>query len=72
MKKSIIATLLLAILGFAPAYADESPEAVCTAEAKEAGIEDPEELKAYVEDCVAQLTQESGAEGGTGSGDSMR
>lgn len=56
MMKQLVAAILL-LMFFAPVYA-ESVREICAEEAREAGIEDPEEAKFYVSECVEQMTKE--------------
>lgn len=52
MKKTIF-ILLFSSFFIAPVYADAVLDR-CTAEAKDAGIEDPQDFRAYVDECVDQ------------------
>lgn len=56
MKKSIFIVALAAILS-SPVFAESALE-LCTAEAKDAGIEDAQDLRAYVDECVEQVSAE--------------
>lgn len=56
MRKMIF-VLLLGLVFISPVHA-ESALSICTAEAKDAGIEDQEDFRAYVDECVEQVSAE--------------
>lgn len=56
MKKSILVFLLGMVLAFS-AQAESAME-ICTAEARDAGIEDQAEFQQYVSECTAQVSSE--------------
>lgn len=70
MCKRFVPFLLLALVSAAPVFAAESPVDYCTAEAKDAGIEDAEELRNYVADCLEAVRQDS-ADGNVSSEEPM-
>ena len=53
MRKFIF-ILLFSSFFIAPVYADAVLDK-CTAEAKDAGIDDPQDFRAYVDECVDQV-----------------
>ena len=55
MNKIILTLVTLAFFS-APVFA-ESINEMCTTEAKDAGIEEAVELKAYVDECITQLNE---------------
>lgn len=60
MKKFIAILFIAGSLFMMVAHAEtESPQAVCTAEADDAGFENANERQAYIADCIEQITQES-------------
>ena len=57
MMRKYFFLILCALLLSSPVYAETALE-VCTQEAKDAGIEDPEEFRVYVDECVEQVSAE--------------
>ena len=55
MKKYLLAFLTLVFLSSSVVFAESATE-LCTAEAKDAGIEDEAEFRNYVNNCVEQIT----------------
>lgn len=63
MCKRFLMIVMATFLCSAIAHAEsESPQSICMAEAKDAGIEDKDELQAFVAECVEQVSQEMEAE----------
>lgn len=65
MKKALLLVLFSAVLS-SPVFAESALE-VCTAEAKDAGIQDADEFRSYVDECVEQVSaemQQNGQGGG--------
>jgi len=56
MMKNILAVSLL-LMFVVPVYAESARE-ICREEVVEAGIEDQDEAKFYVDECVTQMTTE--------------
>lgn len=58
--KKLSLLVLVGMFAVAPVYAESALE-LCTAEAKDAGIEDREDFRAYVDECVEQVSAEMSA-----------
>ena len=56
MMKNILAACLL-LMFVVPVYAESARE-ICREEATEAGIEDQDEVKFYVDECLTQATMD--------------
>lgn len=64
MKKTLLCLLSAVWFVVSPVQAEtESPRAICTAEADDAGFENASEKDAYINDCIQQITQEDGEMG---------
>ena len=59
MKKWFYLLFITSIFAAPMAMAEDSPADICRAEAADTGIEDPEERRAYIDDCMDQLRAES-------------
>lgn len=55
MKKHHVFLVLGLALAAPPLHA-ESAQSICTAEARDAGIDDEEEIAAYVDECLSMMS----------------